>query len=133
MKSWKSETRLKVISVLTFNIPLCRAITMAQISLPRLSYQALRVLQEFLKDPTQELSGADLIKALKLPSGTIYPLLFRFERVGLLESQWEEADASALNRPRRRLYLITQTGCEVARKALADLSVLGLSPAFKGL
>ncbi len=106
---------------------------MSQSPLPRLSYQALRVFQEFLKDPVQELSGADLIKALKLPSGTLYPILFRFERAGLLESQWEEADASALNRPRRRLYRITQTGCEVARKALMDLSVLGLSPAYKGL
>jgi PadR family transcriptional regulator PadR len=100
---------------------------------PRLSYQALRVLQEFLKDPTQELCGANLIKALKLPSGTLYPILFRFERAGLLESQWEEADPSILNKPRRRLYRMTQSGCKVAREALMDLSVLQLSSVYKGV
>jgi DNA-binding PadR family transcriptional regulator len=105
---------------------------MGRSSLPRLTYQGLRVLQEFLKDPIQELSGADLIKALKMPSGTVYPILLRFERVGLLESWWEEAEPSTLNRPRRRLYRITQTGCEVARRALMDLSLLQLSPAYKG-
>jgi hypothetical protein len=31
------------------------------------------------------------------------------------------------------LYRITQTGCELAKRALMDLSVLQLSSAYKGL
>ena|SRR5882724_12022054 len=97
--------------------------------LPRLTYQGLRILQEFLQDPVQELCGADLIKVLGFPSGTLYPILLRFERYNLLESRWEEANASTLNRPRRRLYRITPNGYEVARKALMDLTTSQLSPA----
>jgi PadR family transcriptional regulator, regulatory protein PadR len=95
---------------------------------PRLTYQGLRVLQEFLQNPTQELCGADLIKALGLPSGTLYPILLRFERYELLESRWEETDPSTLNKPRRRLYRITPNGYETASRALRKLAVPQLSP-----
>jgi PadR family transcriptional regulator PadR len=96
---------------------------------PRLTSQGRRVLQEFFQDPARELCGAELIKALGFPSGTLYPILLRFERYGLLQSEWEETDPSALNRPRRRLYRITPNGYNLARKALMDLTVLDLDPA----
>lgn len=42
-----------------------------------------------------------------LGHGTLYKALSRLERDGLLESRWEEVDAVAAGRPRRRLYRVT--------------------------
>lgn len=42
-----------------------------------------------------------------LGHGTLYKALARLERDGLLTSRWEEVDASAEGRPRRRLYCVT--------------------------
>ncbi|WP_137844779.1 helix-turn-helix transcriptional regulator [Microbacterium sp. 2FI] len=40
--------------------------------------------------------------------GTLYKALARLETAGLLESDWEDADAAtAEGRPRRRLYTVT--------------------------
>ena len=61
---------------------------------PRLSLQSLKVLRVFLAaasgDVRAELAGADIMQAATLSSGTLYPILLRFERVGILTSQWEE-------------------------------------------
>ena len=46
-----------------------------------------------------------------LPEGTVYPVLHRLERGGLLKSKWSEA-----NGRRRRLYSMNSRG----RRALAD-------------
>ncbi len=45
-----------------------------------------------------------------LGHGTLYKALDRLERFGLLESEWEDGDASALGRPLRRLYRCTAAG-----------------------
>ena len=92
----------------------------------RLSHQSLRVLRVFL-DATQddvhvELAGADLMAAAHLSSGTLYPILLRFEKAGLLESRWEKEKPQALGRPRRRFYSMTKLGLKVARESLEDLS-----------
>jgi DNA-binding PadR family transcriptional regulator len=92
----------------------------------RLSHQGLRVLRAFLdalsEDVRSELAGADLMSAARLSSGTLYPLLLRFERLGLLESRWETERPEKLGRPRRRFYRMTEAGAQVAREALDDLS-----------
>jgi DNA-binding PadR family transcriptional regulator len=98
----------------------------------RLSHQGLKVLRLFLEEPTRSLSGADIIRATRLLSGTMYPLLIRFEDAGLLKSRWEKGKAEALGRPRRRLYSITASGLAVAREALGELSVPGLQPILGG-
>lgn len=98
----------------------------------RLSRQGLRVLQIFSDDIAQEYCGADLIKALRLRSGTLYPILMRFERYGLLESYWEEGNASDMGRPRRRLYRITPSGTQLAREKLTELQGQRLSFDFGG-
>src|SRR5262245_55604529 len=90
---------------------------------PRLTYQGLCVLQSFLQSPMEEICGAELIKATKLPSGTLYPILLRFERHGLLESRWENTEPTTLGRPRRRLYRMTPNGYTTAKNTLMDLSV----------
>lgn len=92
----------------------------------RLSQQGLRVLKAFLDafsdDVRAELAGADLMKAARLSSGTLYPILLRFEKAGLLTSRWEEQPPEDLGRPRRRFYQITPAGVRVAREALAELT-----------
>jgi PadR family transcriptional regulator, regulatory protein PadR len=95
----------------------------------RLSHQALRVLKAFLDafsdDVRAELAGADLMKAARLSSGTLYPILLRFEKAGVLTSRWEDDRPEDLGRPRRRFYQITPAGARIARETLAELSPLG--------
>jgi PadR family transcriptional regulator, regulatory protein PadR len=43
--------------------------------------------------------------AFDLSEGTVYPALYRLERVGLLTSQWD-----ATNPRRRRVYRVTRKG-----------------------
>jgi DNA-binding PadR family transcriptional regulator len=55
--------------------------------------------------------GFDVMDATGLPDGTVYPLLRRLERRGVLEGAWEdEAVAQAEQRPPRRYYRITEVG-----------------------
>jgi DNA-binding PadR family transcriptional regulator len=54
-----------------------------------------------------------------LPSGTIYPLLRRLDREGLVSSKWEKpAVARREQRPPRRYYLLTAAGEAVRTLAL---------------
>ncbi len=89
----------------------------------RLSHQGLQVLSALLSRPTEKLSGADLMRATQLRSGTLYPILLRFEQAGLLESEWEAGEPRNLARPRRRLYRVTPSGHAVAREAIHPLAV----------
>lgn len=55
--------------------------------------------------------GFDILDATGLPSGTVYPILRRLEREGLVSAQWEEAAiAHAEQRPPRRYYELTGAG-----------------------
>jgi PadR family transcriptional regulator, regulatory protein PadR len=57
--------------------------------------------------------GFDIMDATGLPDGTVYPLLRRLERRGVLDAAWEdEADAQADGRPQRRYYRLTRVGEE---------------------
>ena len=101
----------------------------------RLSHQSLRVLRAFLdafnEDVRAEVAGAELMRLARLSSGTLYPILLRFERAGLLESRWEEEAPESLGRPRRRFYRMTQAGAQVAHEALGELSPSITDAAFK--
>ena len=88
-----------------------------------LSQQALRILKEFLENPNSEITGSELIRNAGLLSGTVYPILMRFERARLVTSRWEEADPRELGRPRRRMYRLTGEGFKVAHEALGALSI----------
>jgi len=90
---------------------------------PRLTHQSLKVLQIFLEKPRDAHSGADIRRKTRLFSGTLYPILLRFEEAGILNSDWENADPSELGRPRKRLYKITGHGINVANEAFRDLSL----------
>ena len=57
--------------------------------------------------------GFDVMDATGLPDGTVYPILRRLERRGVLVGHWEsEATARAEQRPQRRYYALTPVGEE---------------------
>jgi DNA-binding PadR family transcriptional regulator len=85
----------------------------------------LKVLGALMAPGRIELSGADIARSTKLASGTLYPILFRLERVGWLESRWEASDPKVLGRPRRRFYRVTALGARSAAATIRDLE-----PAF---
>lgn len=80
-----------------------------------------RVLQVFVADATARHYGYDLMKAARLQSGTLYPMLARLQDEGLVTSQWEEAQAPD-GRPPRKYYQLTAEGVRVARAELARAS-----------
>ena len=101
----------------------------------RLSHQSLRILRVFLdalsENVRAELAGADIMRTAGVSSGTLYPILLRFEKAGLLESRWEDEEPADLGRPRRRFSRMTQAGVKVAHEALSELSFPFADPAFK--
>ncbi|WP_085465634.1 helix-turn-helix transcriptional regulator [Mesorhizobium australicum] len=88
---------------------------------PRMSAQTLKVLVELLSAPRRELSGSEVSASTKIASGTLYPILFRLEKAGWLESRWESEEPVSLGRPRRRYYKVTALGAVKARNLLADI------------
>ena len=88
----------------------------------RISLQTLRVLEAFLENPADPLSGADVHKRSGLASGTLYPILLRLESAGWFVSRWEAVDPSRVGRPRRRLYRLTATGVARASEIFASFN-----------
>jgi PadR family transcriptional regulator, regulatory protein PadR len=84
-----------------------------------MSLQTLKVLEAFLENRTDELSGADVMQRCQLASGTLYPILLRLESARWFVSRWESIDPSIVGRPRRRLYRLTPTGLSRASEVFA--------------
>jgi DNA-binding PadR family transcriptional regulator len=64
--------------------------------------------------------GFDILDETGLESGTVYPILRRLERAGLVRSSWEPVQrARAEGRPPRRYYELSGAGAEVLKEALA--------------
>jgi PadR family transcriptional regulator, regulatory protein PadR len=90
--------------------------------MPRMTLQVQLVLNEMLSEPAEQRYGLDLCEATGLPSGTIYPIMARLERIKWVESDWEDPDAHiAQGRPRRRYYRLTREGAEAAAEALQNI------------
>ena len=69
--------------------------------------------------------GFDLMDATGLPNGTVYPLLRRLERRGVLEGAWEdEAVAHREQRPARRYYRLTRVGETALAEVVARFPAL---------
>ncbi len=82
-----------------------------------LSYAALFVLQALAQGHN---FGFDIMDAVGLPSGTVYPALRRLEAMGHVSSSWEPDDrARKSGRPRRRNYQLTKPGREALVEAEA--------------
>lgn len=88
------------------------------------SAQTNAVLGELIRDPDVGRYGYDLARATGLASGTLYPILMRLERQGLLEARWEFSD----HRP-RHVYRLTDAGLTAARPAPAPRSTRASSKA----
>lgn len=66
--------------------------------------------------------GFDVMAATGLPSGTVYPILSRLERDGLVRSKWEDVRiARREKRPPRRYYEATAVGAERLEGSLERL------------
>ena len=50
------------------------------------------VLRAMLDEPGKDLYGLEICAATGLPSGTVHPILARFETLGWLDSSWEQID-----------------------------------------
>ncbi len=94
----------------------------------KLTGQLERVLRVLVADPSAAHYGYDLMKAAKLPSGTLYPMLARLQQEGLVDSQWEDQRTGAGGRPPRKYYRLTAEGARVARLELANASAVSGSP-----
>lgn len=80
----------------------------------RITHPAAFVLQALDRGAAY---GFDIMELTGLPSGTVYPILRRFEKHNLVSSEWEDASkAHEEGRPRRRNYALTRAG----RDALAE-------------
>lgn len=87
---------------------------------PRITGPTLKVLGQFLDRPTDSLSGIEICRLTGLASGTLYPILFRLEEAGWLESEWEEVVPAQVKRPRRRLYRLTSLGAANAHASFRE-------------
>src|SRR5262245_28518568 len=98
----------------------------------KMTIQTQLVLRALLEQPTQELYGLEICAAAGLASGTIHPILARLERLGWLESRWEDIDPVEEGRPKRRYYRLSPDGADHARHALATAHTsISRLPAFR--
>src|SRR4029077_12570550 len=102
--------------------PLSRLSSMMACKEPRLAHASLKVLRAFLDSPLVKLSGAEIHKQSGVFTGTLYPLLLRFEAAGWLTTEWEDIDPKEAGRPRKRFYRLTSAGLARANAALASVS-----------
>ena len=69
--------------------------------------------------------GFDVMDATGLPDGTVYPILRRLEKRGVLASAWEDEEvAKADQRPARKYYRLTPVGEESLGDVLARFPLL---------
>ena len=90
------------------------------------------VLRALLDRRSEDVYGLEICGATGLPSGTVHPILARFEALGWLESSWEEVDPREQGRPRRRYYRLNADGAALARERWPGLirPEPGSSPGF---
>jgi DNA-binding PadR family transcriptional regulator len=88
----------------------------------RMTDQMLAVLSVLLgSDDEKGQYGQRVAAATALRTGTVYPILVRFERAGWVTSRWEDPDDPSELRDsgaRRKYYKLTSEGRERARAAV---------------
>jgi DNA-binding PadR family transcriptional regulator len=82
----------------------------------RLSKQTLTVLNALLGRAGQWQHGYSLSQSTGIPSGTLYPILMRLEKLRWLETRWEETKKPG--RPPRHLYRLCGNAREWAREEI---------------
>jgi len=91
------------------------------INSPRITGPTLQVLGHLISNAQDGQAGSDISKSTGLASGTLYPILARFEKCGWLLSEWEALDPVAAGRPRKRLYRLTANGLSQSKKAFSNV------------
>lgn len=86
----------------------------------KLSLQSLAVVKYMLERPREDVFGLELIEAVQLPAGTIYPILTRLEEAGWIEGEWESMERKDAGRRRRKYYKLTKDGKKDGRKQLKE-------------
>lgn len=71
---------------------------------------------KYTSDIIKQLRSAELV----VVEGTIYPLLSRLQKDGLLRHEWQESEQG----PPRKYYLTTQFGEEVAKSVQKKIDAL---------
>jgi len=73
----------------------------------RLSDEAAAVLRVFTAEPSKERFGLELIRLAEIDSGSLYPILHRFEEREFLLGSWEDFTIATeeKRRPRRKYQL----------------------------
>jgi PadR family transcriptional regulator, regulatory protein PadR len=70
--------------------------------------------------------GFDIMDAAELASGTVYPILARLEKAGLVRGRWEApSTAQRDKRPPRRYYEITGAGDKALVRSVEYYRTLG--------
>ena len=75
----------------------------------------LSLLDTLSKDGRCWRHGYELMGETGIRSGTLYPLLMRMTRQGLVEAKWREPELPG--RPARHVYRLTVAGSELAQEA----------------
>lgn len=83
-----------------------------------LAYCVLRLCREpmYTSDIIERLRQTELV----VVEGTIYPLLSRLQKDGLLEHEWRESELG----PPRKYYRLTPFGQEVMGSVMGDITTL---------
>ena len=100
--------------------------------IPRISPQTIQVLEQFSERPMAWHYGYELSRETGLKSGTLYPILMRLAKYGLLETKWVTTEKGV---PPRHTYRLTPKGVEVLRGeslARARQRVGARKPALSG-
>jgi len=100
---------------------------------PRMSPQTLAVLAQFLEHPSGWHYGYELSRQTGLKSGTLYPILMRLAKCGMLETGWSKTEKGV---PPRHTYRLTAKGVSACSKdagrRAATGRVIGLANAEGG-
>lgn len=87
-----------------------------------LAYCVLKVCShkpKYTSDIIAELRDAELV----VVEGTIYPLLSRLQKDGLLQHEWRESEQG----PPRKYYEVTEYGQEVVRHVASEIADLNVT------
>lgn len=97
----------------------------------RMTHNTLLVLRALMAEPGREMYGLEVMRAISLKSGTVYPLLDRAEAAGWVKARAEKIDAQHEGRPPRKYYSVTPEGTAAAREAMeretGSLAALGIA------
>lgn len=98
---------------------------------PRISPQTQLVLERFAERPSAWHYGYELSRETGLKSGTLYPILMRLAKYGLLETKWIATEKGV---PPRHTYRLTPRGVEVLRDmpARVRMKLRARRPAMSG-